>query len=766
MKKNRSGAVKKMLETFTRLRKTLQPHGGPAKGAPGRKNTAGFPRTQALLRIIVAAYKKFIADDCMTKASSIAYTSIVSLVPTLTVILTVYSVFSGMGNQKDEFFTRISLFLLEHNIKINIDPIFAAISGLIDNAGKIGIIGSVVMIFSATAMLRSLEKSLNDIWKIKTQRPLLLKVVYYWAALTLGPLLIFAGATAATKVQQAFSSPNYEALSISGRDLWVAGNKNALLKGEIGSHRLNELSLETIDFDNQKNYRYDAATQSFRLREERVSVLEFSKHRFKDMQFSGSRAWIAGDRGMLLFSENRGETWQIRKLGEFNLNDICMIDGDRGFIASDSGVILNTADGGKSWNVQSIEGSTANFIALCFRGALGMAAGNRGTALISENTGASWKLMQISAARRGNLLADLKAVFFSPDRRVWIAGDNGLIMASGDNGKTWEPRPFMQTSYSAGLFTSPERGFIAGNKGVILSTTDGGETWKKKQIAADRINRLAAVDGAIIAAGNNGLFMASADGGATWKGTAGTPFLALVLNFFAPFLFIWIFFLFIYIVIPNTRVPFKYGAIGATFTGAIWVIFILFFDVYVRAFATGTFAVYGALVSIPLFLLLVYTSVVITLLGAVVSYVSMHRASYELSGAIEGADREIEIYNGIAFLVSVYGTFEQGRGVAATGDVMKATGMTPDQGMRLLELFEKENLIHQREDGALMPATASKNIRIMDIMDLLHAAAYRVPHAGKKAALKNYMTGVFAQLRAGQKTIISDTTLDQLIALQ
>ena len=152
------------------------------------------------IKVLVSSFKKFLDDDCMTKASSIAYTTIVSLIPTLTVALSIYSIFSKVKNQKEAFFDKISSFLLEHSLNVNIDPVFDAINSLINNAGKIGIIGGIVMIFSATATLRSLEHALNHIWRVKRQRPFFLKIVYYWSTLTLGPLFIFAGATIAARI--------------------------------------------------------------------------------------------------------------------------------------------------------------------------------------------------------------------------------------------------------------------------------------------------------------------------------------------------------------------------------------------------------------------------------------------------------------------------------------------------------------------------------------------------------------------------------------
>ena len=133
------------------------------------------------IKVFIVATRKFLLDDCLTEASAIAYTTIVSLIPMLTVVLTFISVFSGAENKKEDLFRSISLFMTEHSIKLNIDFIFEAISGLIDNAKTIGGIGAILMVVSATATIRALEKSLNKIWSVKLQRTLYQKTIYYWA---------------------------------------------------------------------------------------------------------------------------------------------------------------------------------------------------------------------------------------------------------------------------------------------------------------------------------------------------------------------------------------------------------------------------------------------------------------------------------------------------------------------------------------------------------------------------------------------------------
>jgi membrane protein len=58
------------------------------------------------------------------------------------------------------------------------------------NAGALGTVGTILLIVVAIQMMMSIEQSFNDIWGVAQGRPIWQKVVYYWAAITLGPLLL------------------------------------------------------------------------------------------------------------------------------------------------------------------------------------------------------------------------------------------------------------------------------------------------------------------------------------------------------------------------------------------------------------------------------------------------------------------------------------------------------------------------------------------------------------------------------------------------
>ncbi len=614
------------------------------------------------VRIFIVSTRKFIKDGGTTKASSIAYTTIVSLIPTLTVAITFYSIFSGVGNKKEELFRKITLFMLEHNIRLNIDPIVEAISSLIDNAGKIGGVGAVIMVFSATAVLRTVEQSLNDIWGITKNRPFVLRIIYYWAALTLGPLMLIAGTTVATQISTTFSSPNYYSAFFAENRTWLAGNKATLQYSEPGNTgKFIPLSNERIDFENQRIYTFNAENKIFIEDEFRIEPLDFNKFAFHDVQFIGKRGWAVGENGIVLITDNGGDTWIIEKWGSLNFNDIHMLSQKKGFVITDNGYMLSTDDGGRIWTINQWGGYSSSLNHISFSNGRGIVTGDNGVIITTSNEGLEWQLQVLNEAKRKNRHVNLNNVTFATPMAAWIVGDQGVVLKSDDGGKTWTNKRFQENNYHAVHFMDKNTGIIAGDGGVIVRTSDGGNQWLRKNIARGRVNHLTSYDNKLWIFGNNGLLKSSGDG-VTWRGEEGQSFIIMLLNFFAPFIFIWLLFLLTYKNFPNTRVPFKPAAIGAAFTGTVWVLFILLFIVYVKYFSFGQLAIYGALAAIPIFLLMIYASSIIMLYGAEVSYTLMHPHTYlKLKQSFHNIT-EFHIVYGIMILHHIYSRFERGRG--------------------------------------------------------------------------------------------------------
>jgi membrane protein len=64
-------------------------------------------------------------------------------------------------------------------------------------ASRLGSVGLAALVVTALALVLTIDRTLNGIWRVRRPRPLAQRVLIYWAAMTLGPLLL-AGSLSTT----------------------------------------------------------------------------------------------------------------------------------------------------------------------------------------------------------------------------------------------------------------------------------------------------------------------------------------------------------------------------------------------------------------------------------------------------------------------------------------------------------------------------------------------------------------------------------------
>ena len=62
-------------------------------------------------------------------------------------------------------------------------------------ASRLGAFGLIALGFTAMALMLTIDRTLNAIWRVRKPRPIAQRVLIYWAAVTLGPLLLGASLT-------------------------------------------------------------------------------------------------------------------------------------------------------------------------------------------------------------------------------------------------------------------------------------------------------------------------------------------------------------------------------------------------------------------------------------------------------------------------------------------------------------------------------------------------------------------------------------------
>lgn len=133
--------------------------------------------------------ERFREDRIGMAASSLTFTTVISLVPLFAVALAVLTVFPMFGTLQSSLQQWLSASLIP-------DPIARQVMGYLtqfaSKASRLGTVGVVFLLLSAISLIVTIERSLNTIWGARRPRPWAQRVVMYWAVLTLGPVLLSA----------------------------------------------------------------------------------------------------------------------------------------------------------------------------------------------------------------------------------------------------------------------------------------------------------------------------------------------------------------------------------------------------------------------------------------------------------------------------------------------------------------------------------------------------------------------------------------------
>jgi len=122
-------------------------------------------------------------------ASSLTFTTVLSVVPVLTVAFALLAAFPMFR----EFRAAIESFLFQNLIPGNFsDSVSRYISQFSRSARGLTAIGLGGLIVTSVLTMLTVENALNEIWRVRQRRRLAQRVMVFWAVLTFGPVLIGA----------------------------------------------------------------------------------------------------------------------------------------------------------------------------------------------------------------------------------------------------------------------------------------------------------------------------------------------------------------------------------------------------------------------------------------------------------------------------------------------------------------------------------------------------------------------------------------------
>jgi len=294
-----------------------------------------------------------------------------------------------------------------------------------------------------------------------------------------------------------------------------------------------------------------------------------------DIAAAGERLVAVGERGHILYSNDRGASWtQAEVPTSVMLTRVFFISPDLGWAVGHDGNVLVSQNGGVNWELQR-DGISAQALIneeragrakvlmedlykqvkaapeedkaqleealeesahaldnaretlkepayapplmdVWFANAeQGWAAGAYGSLLHTQNGGRQWNDYAHKVGNADEL--HLNGVVGAPDGTLYLASEWGTVFRSSTNGESWEP---LETGYDGsffGMLVNPVTGsvFAYGLLGTVYRSTDQGENWEEvpAMARASLFGGLALEDGTLIFVGQGGTVTRSQDDG-------------------------------------------------------------------------------------------------------------------------------------------------------------------------------------------------------------------------------------------------------------
>lgn len=133
--------------------------------------------------------KRFQSDGCFSRAGSLAYATLLSLVPLMTVSFLIFTALPIF----QEFALKIQNFVINNFVAASAEIVQQHLTKFVAHTSRLSAIGMIFLAATAVLMIFNLEQAFNAIWRAAKPRSLVSAFLMYWAVLTLSPLLIGIG---------------------------------------------------------------------------------------------------------------------------------------------------------------------------------------------------------------------------------------------------------------------------------------------------------------------------------------------------------------------------------------------------------------------------------------------------------------------------------------------------------------------------------------------------------------------------------------------
>ena len=143
--------------------------------------------------LLLFALRRIAGGQLAQVCGSLTFTTVLAMVPMLTIALAIFTVFPLFNTFRTSLEAYFIQSLMPKAISTNI---LGYLNQFATKATRLSAYGAVALMVTSVAMLATIEKVFNRIWRVKQKRSLIRRMMVYWALITLAPLLLGVSLTA------------------------------------------------------------------------------------------------------------------------------------------------------------------------------------------------------------------------------------------------------------------------------------------------------------------------------------------------------------------------------------------------------------------------------------------------------------------------------------------------------------------------------------------------------------------------------------------
>ena len=245
------------------------------------------------------------------------------------------------------------------------------------------------------------------------------------------------------------------------------------------------------------------------------------------------------------------------------------------------------------------------------------------------------------------------------------------------------------------------------------------------------------------------------------------PVVSFIVNKTAPTVTSWVAFYFLITFIPNTRVRIRSALIGAILSGTLWQFANIFFARFIVAsYQTGAkAALYAGFATLPLFLVWLFISWAIVLLGAEIAYA--HQNANKISWEIRGTHYSQQFKEAITIqiLVLVGEPFHYAKPAPSMKDLTDVLNVPERLINEILTDLIAQRFIYAIDDDITRytPAVSLENMKIIDVIQKLQKHGISFSTFDTDYNIGKTVEEFQKQMEETLRTTFSNTSLKDLL---